>query len=274
MTPEFWAWLTLAAYLLVGVGIVVRPLIQCEEGWRFWSLYLLSRLWTNLVFGQRIRQRCPLPVEGGALLVANHRSPVDPMLILSPSAFKREGFKLRVLEFLTAREYCEQPGTIGWLCGVMQCIPVERDGKDMGPAKIALRRLRAGKIVGIFPEGGLNTGPGLRPFNEGVAWLALRSGVPVYPMFIHGAPQEGSMITPFHTFCKTAITWGEAVDFSEYMDQKPTQPLLQEVAERLRQHMAQLGGITLDDGGEATVLPTAGRPLNRDAVPLPRAFAG
>ena len=265
MTPDHWALLTLAIYVLIGVAVVMRPLLQCEHGWQFWSLYLLSRLWTNLVFWQRITHRCPLPVEGGALLLANHRSPVDPMLILSASAFKREGFRLRVLEFMTAREYCEMPGTIGWLCGVMQAIPVERDGKDMGPAKHALRRLRDGRIVGIFPEGGLNTGPGLLPFNEGVAWLALRSGVPVYPVFVHNAPQEGSMVTPFHTFGKTDVTWGDAVDLSEYQDQKPTPMLLKEVAERLRQHMAQLGGI-------AEETPPAFIP--DDVVSQPRVFAG
>ena len=246
MTPELWAILTLSVYALVGVGIVLRLILRCEESWQFCLLYLLSRLWTNTIFGQRITHRCPLPSKGGALLLANHRSPVDPMLILSSSGFKRDGFQLRVLEFMTAREYCEA-GIIGWLCGVMQSIPVERDGKDMGPAKVALRRLRAGRIVGIFPEGGINTGPGLQPFNEGVAWLALRSSVPVYPVFIHNAPQKGTMVTPFHTFCKTDITWGEPVDLSAWEGQKPTPALLQEVAEFLRQHMAQLGGISLED---------------------------
>jgi 1-acyl-sn-glycerol-3-phosphate acyltransferase len=247
MTPEIWAILALSVYALIGAAVVVRLSRLCDAGWQFNMLYLLSRLWTNTIFGQRITHRCALPIKGGALLLANHRSPVDPMLILSSSGFKQDGFRLRVLEFMTAREYCNMPGTIGWLCNVMQAIPVERDGKDMGPAKVALRRLRAGRIVGIFPEGGLNTGPGLQPFNEGVAWLALRSGMPVYPVFIRNAPQEGTMITPFHTFSKTDITWGAPVDLSAWQGQKPTPALLQEVAEMLRQHMAKLGGITLDD---------------------------
>ena len=146
------------------------------------------------------------------------------------------------------------------MVGVMQSIPVERDGKDMGPAKVALRRLRAGGIVGIFPEGGLNTGPGLQTFNEGVAWLALRSGLPVYPVFIHNAPQEGTMVTPFHTFCKTDITWGDPVDLSYWQGQKPTPALLQEVAEMLRQHMARLGGITLDDAQSGRQAESGPRP--------------
>lgn len=246
MSPEHWAILALSVYALAGVAVVARFFYRSGQSWQFTALYLLARLWTNTIFGQRIRQRCPLPSRGGALLLANHRSPVDPMLILSSSGFKRDGFCLRVMEFMTAREYCEA-GVIGWLCGVMQSIPVERHGKDMGPAKIALRRLRAGGIVGIFPEGGINTGPGLQPFNEGVAWLALRSSVPVYPVFIHNAPQEGTMVTPFYTFCKTAITWGEPVDLSPWEGEKPTPALLQEVSEFLRQHMAQLGGISLED---------------------------
>lgn len=265
MTPDQWAILTLSLFAVIGIAILLRPILTCEHGWEFGALYLLSRLWTNLVFWQRITHRCPLPIKGGALLLANHRSPVDPMLILSPSALKKEGFCLRVLEFMTAREYCNMPGTIGWLCGVMQSIPVERDGKDMGPAKVALRRLREGRIVGIFPEGGINTGPGLLPFNEGVAWLALRSGVPTYPVYITNAPQEGSMVEPFYTFGKTYITWGDAVDLSAFQDAKPTPALLKEVAEYLRQHMARLGGV-------ADETPPAYIPEQESAAP--RIYAG
>ena len=243
MTPDQWAILTLIFYALAGVGLQVWRAIRCPEGWRFWELYLLSRLWATTIFGQRIQQRCPFPMDGPALILANHRSPVDPLLILAASAHKTHGFGLRVMEFLTAREYCEMPGAIGWLCGVMKSIPVERDGKDMGPAKFALRKLRAGRLVGIFPEGRLNTGDGLLPFNEGVAWLALRSGAPVYPMFVHNAPQEGTMVTPFYTVCETAVTFGEPIDLSQYEDCRMTQPLLQEVSEFLRGQLASVGGI-------------------------------
>ena len=267
MTTEIWALLTLLLYVLIGAGIVLGDFLRCPEGWRFWAMYLLSRLWTNTLFGQRITHRCSLPITGGALLVANHRSPIDPMLILSASGFKQDGFRVRVIEFMTAREYVELPGAIGWLCRVMQSIPVERDGKDTGPAKEALRRLRNGRIVGIFPEGKLNTGPSLLPFNDGVAWLALRSRVPVYPVFIHDAPQKGTMVTPFYTLSDTRISWGQAIDLSQFPATKPTPDILREVAELLRERMASLGGLTLeadnDDAAECDA-----------TIPRPRAFAG
>ena len=247
MTPDHWAVLTLVFYALAAVGLQVWRAVRCAEGWRFWELYLLSRLWATTIFGQRIDQRCPFPMTGPALILANHRSPVDPLLILSSSAHKSEGFGLRVMEFLTAREYCEMPGAIGWLCDVMKSIPVERDGKDMGPAKIALRKLREGRLVGIFPEGRLNTGAGLLPFNEGVAWLALRSGAPVFPLYVHNAPQEGTMVTPFYTVCKTAVTFGDPIDLSRYDERKMTPELLQEVSEFLRQQLASVGGIELTE---------------------------
>ena len=63
----------------------------------------------------------------------------------------------------------------------MRAIPVDRDGEDMEATKVALRRMRAGCTVGIFPEGRINFGPGLLPPNPGVAWLALKAGRPVIP---------------------------------------------------------------------------------------------
>ncbi len=65
--------------------------------------------------------------------------------------------RCRVIGFLMAREYYEIPG-LTWIGRAMQCIAVNREGKDMRPAREALERLRRGDLIGVFPEGGINEG--------------------------------------------------------------------------------------------------------------------
>ncbi|MGE0374201.1 MAG: lysophospholipid acyltransferase family protein [Planctomycetaceae bacterium] len=244
MSAEVWGVLTVCLYAAAAIAVAARQCARCPGGWQVWVLYLIARVYSPLMFGQRIRAKCPFPREGPALVIANHRSPVDPMFIFSGSQEKLGGRFIRVVEFMTAREYCEVKGPIGWICRNMRCIPVDRNGKDMGPAKEALRRLQAGHLVGIFPEGRLNLDPpekGLLPGNPGVAWLALRSEAPVLPVYIHDAPLGTSMVAPFLRRSYTQVTFGEPIDLSKYYGMKPTPALLAEVTDILMERLAALG---------------------------------
>lgn len=256
MSPELAAQLTLALYLVAAAIAVTRSVRGCDD-WRLWALHIIARFYTPLMFRQRIRQRCPFPVHGAALIIVNHRSPVDPILVFSGSPLKREGHSVRRLEFLTATEYCNLGGFLSFVTRTMQVIPVDRDGRDMGPVKEALRRLREGRLVGIFPEGRINDGGDgseLLPGNPGMAWLALHSRAPVYPVFIHGAPQGENMIVPFHTFARVRLVYGDAVDLSAYYGRRITQELLQEVAGLLMRRLAELGGARVA-GEDAESIP-------------------
>ena len=226
--------------MLTVVAFLYRQIASCSGGWRLYILHVIARVYSPFVFGLRISSRCPIPVSGEALLIANHRSPVDPMMILATNPVRSNGYCIRVVEFLTAKEYTALGGPIGFICDVMRCIPVARDGKDMEPAKEALRRLKQGKVVGVFPEGRINSGEGVLPAIPGMAWLALRAHLPVYPVFIHGAPGLTNMIAPFVTFTKVSVTYGEPIDLSAFYGRRPTQDLLQEVAEVLRSRLAAL----------------------------------
>ncbi len=244
MTSEKWAVATLIALVVIAVGVLIRGIRRCPDGWETWFLYHVARLYGGFGFGLHTRRQCPLPAEGPGLIIANHRSPVDPLFILGTSGLKEGGRRIRIIEYMTAREYCEVGGVIGWICRVMRVIPVDRGGQDMRPAKEALRRLQAGRLVGVFPEGRLNTGEGLLPASPGIAWLALRSGVPVFPIFIHNAPSGRNMVEPFYNYCQVQVTYGDPIDLSEYTGRKRTPELLQEVTQLLMRNLAELGGIS------------------------------
>jgi 1-acyl-sn-glycerol-3-phosphate acyltransferase len=266
MNRDAIALVVLAGYAAVGLVSLWRSRRRCVNDWRVWFLHIVARFYTPLIFRQHIQADCPLPAAGPALLIANHRSPLDPVLIFSASPLKRTGYRVRRPEFLTAAEYCNTGSPLDFITDSMGVIPVTREGRDMGPVKEALRRLKEGRIVGIFPEGRINTGSGLLPAIPGVAWLALHSRVPVYPAFIHGAPQANTMVHTFYKFSRARVDFGEPVDLSAYYGRRINQELLQEVTELLMTRLGAIGGLTPEEAtgvrhksnGGPTLVATAG----------------
>ena len=241
------ALIVMALYLGLATLLIVRSVGRCKDGFGVWLLYVIERIYVPLMFRWRATNGpSPLPSSGGALVIANHRSPVDPMMVwmnhhLRAAADDREQ---RVIGFLTAREYCNPPG-LGWLVRTMQSIPVDRNGKDMGPAREAIRRLKSGRLVGIFPEGGISTGNGLGEPNTGVAFLALKANVPVYPVYIDGTSldEEAGMAAPFMCRQTVRVTYGERIDLLEFSERKLSQETLIEVTNLLMSKLAGLGEV-------------------------------
>ena len=241
MTPNVAGLLALLLYLAIWIGVTIRQIRQCPDGTQVWLLIVIARLYAPFFFSLRIRSPSSLPAHGGGLFISNHRSPVDPMLILSTSPCKVGGHRFRTLEFLTAREYVEMKGVIGWICRTTRAIPVNRNGRDMGPVKEALRRLQAGRLVGIFPEGRINKGEGLLPGNPGVAWLALKAGVPVIPIHIDGMTiTDDDMVKPFYTFRHIRVDYGPPIDLREFQNHPTNAATLERVTDHLMLALAKL----------------------------------
>jgi 1-acyl-sn-glycerol-3-phosphate acyltransferase len=227
--------------VLAACALCIWRALKCEAGWRPWVCYQVARFQAALF----ARLKATIPETGPAIIVANHTSPVDPPLlwIRHFAAFSRP--HLRVIGYLMAREYYKK-GIVGWVCHAMESIPVERAGRDMAPLREALRRLEAGKLLGLFPEGRLNqTSPDTRllPGGTGVAWLALKSGAPVIPVFIRHSPRSQSMLRAFFTFSRTTLTYGPPVDLSPWVGKKPDSNTLAEATDRIMKSIADLGGV-------------------------------
>ena len=234
MDPEIFAKVTLSGFAIVAVTTLLVQAIRWPGGWSVWLLSMANRLYVRTCFLVRRNRPCPFPQEGPAIIIANHRSPVDPLFVWLGQR--------RIINFMMAREYYEK-GFLRWLCVLLESIPVSRNGRDLGPAREALRRLKAGKLLGIFPEGGLNVEKDLMPGIPGMAWLALRSQAPVFPVYIHNSPLGRTMVEPFYNFRQVRITYGEPIDLSEYYKLKPSQEILTEVTNLMMSRIAELGGI-------------------------------
>jgi 1-acyl-sn-glycerol-3-phosphate acyltransferase len=124
-----------------------------------------------------------LPTDGGAVVAANHVSPLDGVILAAVVWWKAR----RVTRFVTAAEFFRKPVFGAILRGFGQ-IPIRRGQQDVGALDAAIASAASGSVVGIFPEGRVNDvqdGP-LQPGRSGVARIALAARVPVVPVAIWG----------------------------------------------------------------------------------------
>lgn len=142
---------------------------------RFWAVRVLHRR-----FDLTVRGAEQVPVSGPVVIVANHIGLIDGplMAIASP----------RPVHVLTKREMYD--GGLGRFLLASGQIPVHRTGPDPYAVKTALRVLRDGHVVGVFPEGTRGAGDVAR-VKPGAAYLAMAAGAPVVPLVFLGTRLPG-----------------------------------------------------------------------------------
>ncbi|MDD5200973.1 MAG: lysophospholipid acyltransferase family protein, partial [Terrimicrobiaceae bacterium] len=133
-------------------------------------------------FGRvRLAQLAPVPRTGPLILASNHISHFDPPLLGS--------FFPRHVDWMAMEELFRN-AAFGRALALTGAFRVNRDGTDRTALRAAVRRLRAGRVVGIFPEGGIRAGATSilegAPMRPGVAVLALLSGAPILPCVLAG----------------------------------------------------------------------------------------
>lgn len=237
-----------AALLTLAVTILTFRAARCSAGWRAWICYQVAMIYNFLRPRCTATNACTYPEHGSAIIVANHTSPADPLLLWVRHFAQFRQPRLRVIGYMMAKEYYTRGGLLTWICKAMESIPVERNGQDMAPIKEALRRLQAGHLLGLFPEGGINIespNERLRAGGIGVAWLALRSKAPVIPVFISGAPRSESMVRVFFQRTRATLTYGPPVDLSQWQNDKPSHTDLIEATDKIMQSIASLGGLQI-----------------------------
>ena len=128
-----------------------------------------------------------LPESGPAIVVANHVSGLDPLLMIACSR--------RPLRFLIAREQYRRFG-LTWLFRAAGCIPVDRENSPEKAMRQAFKALRDGEVVALFPHGKihLDSDPPRRT-KAGAARLAVISGAPVIPLRISGVARQGHVLS-------------------------------------------------------------------------------
>jgi 1-acyl-sn-glycerol-3-phosphate acyltransferase len=118
-----------------------------------------------------------IPPDGPLIIVPNHVTYADPVLVCIPIRF--------AVHFMAWDALFRIPG-FSWLIRRLRAFPVQIDSADPRSTREAVRLLQSGQAVMIFPEGGRTTDGRLQRFRPGAFRLACSLKVPVLPVTIEG----------------------------------------------------------------------------------------
>ena len=188
------------------------------------------------VYRPRARGLEHIPAHGGVILAANHLSFVDSLFM--PLACPRD------VVFLGKADYFDSWRT-RWFFEAAGVIPVRRQGGSAGEAAIlaGIRALRAGKVVGIYPEGTRSPDGRLYRGKTGVARMALEGQVPVIPVAIGGTPQIMPLDARVPRLRGTpTVEFGRPLTFERYYDRPRDRFVLRSVTDEILYEIMMLTG--------------------------------
>jgi 1-acyl-sn-glycerol-3-phosphate acyltransferase len=154
-------------------------------GYVFWLMpeyivRLVMLFVARIVYRLRVRGEHHLPTDGAAILVCNHVSFVDAVIlgVLSP----------RPMVFIMDHRIFRTPG-IGWFFRLVKAIPIAPQKEDPAAYEAAFERARAvlneGELLCLFPEGAITRDGKLQPFKAGIMKILETNPVPVIPAALH-----------------------------------------------------------------------------------------
>lgn len=132
-------------------------------------------------FGLRLVGLDNIPRDGPVIITPNHQTYADPPLVSIPV--------YRPVYYMAWSRLFEVPG-LSWTIRRLRAFPVRLESQDARAAREAIRLLRAGEALMIFPEGGRSPDGTVQPFRPGAFRLAVAQGVPVLPVTIDGGTRS------------------------------------------------------------------------------------
>jgi len=121
-----------------------------------------------------------IPAHGGAVIATNHTSYVDFLPV--GLAGRKRGRSIRLMP----KAEMQKVAIVNFVIKHTGAIPVDRQAGAAAYAE-AVRVLRAGELVGVYPEATISRSFELKEFKSGTARMALEAGVPIIPMVIWGS---------------------------------------------------------------------------------------
>lgn len=177
--------------------------------------------------GLNVRRREFLPDKGPALVIANHNSHLDAIVLMTLFGMRR----LKLVHPVAASDYFLKNRWLAWFSTkIIGILPLERNvaGMRVDPLAGICEGLDRGEILILFPEGSRGEPEQLSEFRTGVAHLAKRyPEIPIVPVFLHGLgkalPRGEGILVPFivDIFVGEPVAWtGNRDDFMRSLKER------------------------------------------------------
>ncbi len=174
---------------------------------RYLFYQIIVKFVVFIILGLNVRHRQKLPTKGPAIIVANHNSHLDTMVLISllPSRL------LPIIKPVAAMDYFLSNPILAWFAiKIVGILPIQRkrDNPDDNPLQPCFGALQSGNVLIFFPEGSRGEPEQLSEFKKGIAKLATKfPDVPVIPVLLHGLgkslPKGEALLVPF--FCDVFV---------------------------------------------------------------------
>jgi len=143
-----------------------------------------------------------MPESGGALLLVNHQSYLDPIILGLPQR--------RPISMVARKNLYEIP-IMGRIFKGLYGLAIDRDSPGTEVIREIVRRLDHGLLIGIFPEGTRSSGTELGPIKPGFISIVRRADVPIIPVGIAGADRAFPRGAKFIRPSRICISFGKPI---------------------------------------------------------------
>ena len=133
--------------------------------------------------------------------------------------------------FVVSEEVMDKP--VGRLLRAMRCIRIDRNNPNLATFREIVARLKSGELISMFPEGRISVEDGTSAFKSGMVLMAVRSGVPIVPMYIKPKTKPTERLT---------IVLGERVSVTELYGEHPTFAQIDAATKLLYERETELSG--------------------------------
>jgi 1-acyl-sn-glycerol-3-phosphate acyltransferase len=192
---------------------------------RFLFYRVLVKFVVLIVLGLNVRHRERLPVKGPAILVANHNSHLDTMVLMTLIP----GNLLRKTKPVAAMDYFMRNPYLAWFAiNIVGIIPIERASKKSAehPLQVCYDAIDEDHVLIFFPEGSRGEPEEISKFKGGISVISEKyPKLPIIPILLHGLgkslPKGEALLVPFFcdVFIGEPIHWtGDRKSFMQQLD--------------------------------------------------------
>ena len=187
------------------------------------GVFLTGWLWFRPKFIY-LNEAAKKKLRGGALVLSNHSSYLDPLSLIYGLWYRRQ-------RFVCMKEFYDSK-LRGLIFRLVRCIPIDRQNTSFDSLRLITDALKGGEVVSIFPEGHIDWSGDIDAFKSGPVLMSVLSGAPILPVYIE-KPRRAF-------FSRLRIVVGEPLDVVGTYGRRPAPQKLSEIAALLREKELEL----------------------------------